>query len=311
MDQFFVKFRLIIIPFLIIAIATTGIYSFLRWWFFIKNEVFVIDEPIVNFAGPLVLSLIAVLIWMRPRLKQLDFDSKNLRHPAIGATLLVWIAISVPSFFAQQYLISATGKLTQLTSISEISTHPKTKYYTLKNVYIDKQQARPYTITATSGKHNRNYDMAIYMPCPIFAAKDTQSVAGNIKPLVWLAIKYKRTIRNNLTAADKDRAFNLFCQESKDDFDNRDFTNFTFLDRIGPSRELRKYADAITFKGSYKTPYIILLPKWGRFEDRNGNMLLWFVGSLAIGTLIFILIIAVFPLKEQVKINDWYTPIKG
>jgi rhomboid protease GluP len=305
MNQFGEKFRLIIIPFLIIAIATNCVYSFLHWWLLIKNEVFVIDEAIVNFALSMVASIIPVLIWLPRRLKLLDLIKKKLKSPIAGYLIFAWIAVWVPTLLAQEYLISATGDLTPLTSITQISDHPKTKYYSLIHAYMDKQQARPYTTINLSGKYNVNYDMAVYLPCPIFDSKAALPKSGTITPLAWLAIKYQKTIKNSLGAADKDREFNLFVKESQDDFDRRDLANFAYLDRIRPSREANRFADAVTFKGVNKTPYIILVPKWGRYEDRNGNKLLWLIGSLVIGILIFILMVATIPLKERTESYPW------
>jgi rhomboid protease GluP len=303
MKQLGVKFQLIIKPFLIIAAATICAYSFLHWWLLIENEILVVDEPVANFVVPLVVSFAPVLIWMRPRLKLLNFAGKKVRNPAIGYLLLAWIAIWVPTFLSQEYLISATGKITRLTYISQISHHPKTKYYTLKGVYADKQQARPYTTISVSGKHNVNYDMAIYLPCPIFDNK-AQLKSDTVKPLAWLAIKYQKTIKNRLSAADKQREFNAFIKESQSDFDKRNLNNFSYLDRVGRSAEFRKYADAVTFSSVYNTPFIILKPEWGSFEDRDTNKLLWFVGSFVAAALIFSLLIALIPLKDELVNNS-------
>lgn len=301
MKQFDAKLRLIIVPFLIISITTNCIYSFLHWWLLIANELFVVDEPIVNFACPLIASFVPILIWLRPRVALLDFTGKKIKNPVTGYLFLAWIAALIPLITAQEYLTTATGKLTKLTFISQISNHPKTKYYMLKNVYVDKQQTRPNTIISTSGKYNTNYDMALYMPCPIFDSKHAQLTLDTVKPLAWLAIKYQKTIKNSLGAVDKDRAFNFFIKESQADFDKRNLENFTFLNRIGPSNELRKYANGITFSRSYKTPFIILVPNWGRYEDRNGDKLSWLLGFFAIGLLVFTLLIAVIPLKSGIE----------
>ncbi len=303
MKDFGTKFRLIITPFLITAITTICVYSFLHWWFLIAHEVFVIDEMIANFVLPLVASFLLVLIWLRPRIMLLDFTGRKKKNPLFGYLIITCIAIAVPTMIAQEYLISATGKLTRLTSISQISSLPKTKYYTLKSLYIDKQQTRPKTDITTSGKHNVYYNMVVYMPCPIFDADYAQLKPDTLKLLAWLGIKYKKTISNRLTAQEKQQEFNRFVKESQDDFDKRDLTKFSYLDRIGPGSELNKYADAVTFSGVYNVPFIILVPKWGNYEDRNGDKGLWFIGSLIIGALLFILGIAVVPLKEGVADN--------
>ncbi len=305
MKDFDTKFRLIIVPFLFIAITTICVYSFLHWWFLIAHEVFIIDEAIANYAAPLVLSLIAVLIWLLPRLSLLDFSGKKTRNPLIGYLAVATVVIGAPTAIAQEYLISATGKLTRLTSISQISRLPKTKYYTLKNLYIDKQQTRPKTIINTSGKYNTNYNMIVYMPCPIFDVKYAAKKPDTLKLLAWLGIKYQKTIKNSSSAQEKQLEYNRFMKESQDDFDRRDLTKFSYLDRIGPGRELNKYADAITFSGVYNVSFILLVPRMGRYEDRNGDKELWLIGTFMLGLLVFMLIVLDRPLKKEVITNRY------
>ncbi|MFD2147912.1 hypothetical protein [Mucilaginibacter antarcticus] len=301
MKDFGIKFQLIIKPFLVIGITSISAYSFIHWWLFVRNEIFAVDEAILNFFVPLATSFIPVLIWLLPRLKLLDFTGKKAKNPVIGYLLMATIAIGVPTVIAQEYLISATGEMTVLTSIKEIEKRPKTKYYTLKKVYPDKAQARPNTIINTSGKYNVNYNMAVYMPCPIF---DTPNAHQAAEPLAWLGIKYQKTISNGLSGAEKTQEFEMFTKKSQDDFDKRDLTTFTYLDRIGPSSELKTFADAVTFSGVYDTPFIILVPRWGNFEDRNGDKGLWLIVSLVIGTVLFILMIAAVPLRDRALKND-------
>ncbi|NNU34316.1 hypothetical protein HK413_09445 [Mucilaginibacter sp. S1162] len=228
MKDFGTKFQLIIRPFLVIFISVICLYSFFHWWFLIKNEGLIIDEAIANFAIPLVISVVPVLMYLLPRIKLLDLTSRKGKNPVAGYVLMACIAIAVPTMIAQVYLITATGELTSLTSINQISALPKTKYYTLKSLYIDKQQARPKTDINISGKHNTNYNMAVYMPCPIFDVKYARHKPDTLKLLAWLGIKYQKTISNRSSAHDKQLAFDSFVKQSQDDFDKRDLTKFSY-----------------------------------------------------------------------------------
>ncbi|MES2809281.1 MAG: hypothetical protein V4619_11675 [Bacteroidota bacterium] len=303
MKDFGAKFRLIILPFLIISVGTVFVYSIVHWWLFIQNETFAVDEAILNFAAPIVISFLPAIIWMLPRLKLLDFTGKKIRNPLTGYFFLAWIAITAPAIIAQEYLISATGKLTALRSVSQISNQPKTKYYTVKNVFADKEQTRSYTRLNTIGKYKDQYNMAIYMPCPLYDAGIAKTKPEAREPLVWIGIKYQKTISNRLSEEEKTRAFEAFAKQSEIDFDNRDLTTFTYLDRIGPNRELSFFADAITFSGVNDAPFIVLVPRWSRFEDRNGDKDLWLIGSLLFGALLFTITVSLIPLKAE-PVND-------
>lgn len=168
------KIRLIFLPFLFITIANVVVYTFLRWLLFIKNTAFNVDEDILDFWVPIVLPWIPILIWLRPRIKLLNLKNKSSKGDPLGGYLFVaWIIMSIPILVMQSYIVTATGKLTKLSIINDINKQPLTKYYTLTRFYIDKHGARPKAVFGVSGKHSENFDMTIYMPCPIFDRADT------------------------------------------------------------------------------------------------------------------------------------------
>ncbi|PTQ95869.1 hypothetical protein C8P68_105380 [Mucilaginibacter yixingensis] len=171
MSQYPAKLRTIFLPFLIISVFIICIYTFLNWLLLIKYQAFVIDETIVQFFIPMVLPWIPLLIWMRPRLKLLKLDVSRGRNPVAGLLMLLWIIIALPMAFAQRYMVTATGKLTQLDAMSQIATKPPTKYYKVKNFYADKIYTHARSIFNVSGKYNRDYDITIYLAVPIFDHK--------------------------------------------------------------------------------------------------------------------------------------------
>ncbi len=123
------KLKLIYKPFLIIAICFIAIYTFLHWALFIKAGI-PLKEDIIKFWLPFGLPFIPILIWLRPRIKLLHFRNDN---GSFGYQFLACIAIAIPTIIAQEYLITATGKLTQVEYVSQIDKTEKTKYYSLKN----------------------------------------------------------------------------------------------------------------------------------------------------------------------------------
>ncbi|RYZ94435.1 MAG: hypothetical protein EOP47_27850, partial [Sphingobacteriaceae bacterium] len=169
MQQFSAKLRLIFLPLVVYTVAITGIYTFLHWIIIIKSELFQVEDIYINFGGPVVLAGIIALIWLRPRIKLLDLTTKSATGDWLTFFIIVTVfAMALPNIIAQEYLVTATGKLTLLNGISQIDSLPKTKYYTVKQFYIDKKLARVKPQFDVSGKHNQSFNMTIYVACPMF-----------------------------------------------------------------------------------------------------------------------------------------------
>ena len=169
MNQFLIKFNRIFIPFLIIAIANIGICTFLHWLLFIKIDTLKIDEEVINFWVPIILPGIPILIWLRPRIKLLNLKNKSGKGDPLGGYIFIaWIMMAIPIIIAQEYIVTATGKLTNLDNISQINTLPKSKYYAVNHFYVDKRLVRPKTTFSVSGKYNQDFDITLYVPCPVF-----------------------------------------------------------------------------------------------------------------------------------------------
>ena len=179
MYQFFTKFRLVFLPYLLIATATIGLYTFLNWLILIKLQLFKIPDQVVNIFVPVVLPLIPVLIWLRPRIKLLNLKKSGKSDPVAGILYLNWISIAIPLSIAQFYLVTATGKLTTLNKISEINYSPPTKYYSVKQFYGNQNMAHIKIVYNVSGKNRSDFNMNIYVVVPVFdhLFPDTNQVA--------------------------------------------------------------------------------------------------------------------------------------
>jgi len=177
MEQFNKKIRLIFIPFLLISIGTIVIYTFLHWLLCIKNHIINIDSEALNYVIPVLLPGIPILIWLRPRIKLLDVTAyiKSARggDPFTNYIMFAWLAVIFPLILIQLYLDTKSGQLTELNYISEIKTAPATKYYKVRNFYIDKNLFRVRRTYNITGKHDQIYDMIFYIPCPFFDYNDT------------------------------------------------------------------------------------------------------------------------------------------
>jgi rhomboid protease GluP len=400
MKQFNTKFKLIFVPFLFISVATVCVYTFLHWLLFIKGQVFPVDEEILNLFAPMVVPAIPILIWLRPRIKLLDLKSKG-KDPLLGYIMFAWMAMLAPTVVAQEYLVTATGKLTKLDQISQINRRPETKYYSVSHFYIDKRLVAVKPGFEVSGKYNQYFDMTLYAPCPIFdydhsagavqrppvvlpgntspentqnphmempdslkkalivvngqivtkgdfsaitrksiksidVIKGTAAVAiygnaarfgavliqtknlpvitgtqsqpdanANVTPVAWLALKYQKTISNKLSSDEKQSTYKEFAQECQSDFNSKQLDKFVYLDRIGPSSDLKHYRAAVNAKNNstLSNPVPILSPVNEPFEARNGNKFAWIFGAFGIGSAVFLIMLLFKPLKADADVD--------
>ncbi len=178
-SQFLLKLKLIFVPFLIIAISTIVLYTFLNWLLIIKLNLFKIDDSIIDFLIPIFLPWIPNLIWLMPRIKLLRLKQGYRKNPVFGVLVINCLAISIPLILAQQYIVTATGKLTELNYIGEIHDSPTTKYYTARHFYINKNMVHVKTSLYVANK-SRDFDMDIYACVPVFNAlfPDTNKIAA-------------------------------------------------------------------------------------------------------------------------------------
>lgn len=183
MQVLITKLRYIYLPFLVIAIVCITGYTFLNWLLIVKMELINVNETYINFGVPFVLPWIPIIIWLRPHIKQLKLKQKSGKDSVDFYVFIVSFAICVPTIIAQEYLKTATGKLTQLENAAQIKQHPKTKYYTIKNFYIDKNQIRISRNVEVSGKYNEHLDFYIYVVCPIYA-KPNSIASAKHKPIL-------------------------------------------------------------------------------------------------------------------------------
>jgi hypothetical protein len=131
------KLKLIYKPFLVIAISIIAGYTLLNWLFIIKLHILSLNEEMVNFWIPFALPWIPLIMLLRPRIKLLNLKRKKGGDLPSFYVFIAGFAIVIPTIIAQSYLQTATGKLTKLYSISQIDKQEATKYYNLKNFYLE------------------------------------------------------------------------------------------------------------------------------------------------------------------------------
>jgi rhomboid protease GluP len=292
------KIQLIFKPFLLANLGLIIVYTFLHWLLCIRFELIQLKEIITNFGIPVVLTGLAAWILLRPRLKLLNLEAKRGNWRDFYSFFL-WIILSVPLVITQEYIVTASGKMTELNSINEINKSERTKYYNFKNHYIDKNKIGIHYDFDVSGKHNESFNMHIFVALPIFEKPEDTST---VEPLGWLGIEYRKTISNRLEQNEKEAAYQRFASESQSDFNRKNVSNFKYLDRIGISGKKEGLLEAIKKNRYYKPNELVLIPVDEPFEARNGKKLPWIIGSFLAGTLIW-LIMLLFPKVDETQLR--------
>lgn len=292
------KIKLIYKPFLIIAICFIATYTFLHWALFIKAGI-PLKEDIVKFWLPFGLPFIPILIWLRPRIKLLHFKNDNGSY---GFQFLACIAIAIPTIIAQEYLITATGKLTTVDNVSQIEKSEKTKYYSLKNYYIDKQRIAVRNTASVTGKNNTDFNMLIYVAMPIF-----ENIGDTLKTesKYWLGKKYSERISNSLSDQEKDAKYKVFAEQKQKEFEETNFSDFKYLEVIGNTEDHDEFNKAIEKSEIVKgNQQLVFEAKTEPFENRNGKKLEWIFGSLAIGFLAYFIFL-LFPKFQENQLEKF------
>lgn len=289
------RFQIIVKPYLWTCIGLVVGYTFLHWVLFIEMDMFSLKEIVTNFVIPFVLAGLAGIFIVRPKLKILNLTARRGSWKDFY-TFVACALILVPLIIAQEYIVTASGKLTELNSINEINLSKPTKYYTLKNFYIDKNRIGVYPFFEVSGKHNQDFNMHIFVVLPVFGRAADTVIA---QAPAWIGIEYHETIGNRMEESEKEKEYQRFARESQFDFDRRDVSRFVYLDRIGRSDKRDGFLEAIKKNPFYKPVGNVFVAVNEPFEERNGSKLAWILASFLIGTAIWLLMVLTPVINEE------------
>ncbi|MFT3750797.1 MAG: rhomboid family intramembrane serine protease [Agriterribacter sp.] len=284
------KLRFVFLPFLLTLIVLLIGYTFLHWLLFIVVDIFSLKEIVTNFGIPIILAGLAAWVFFRSKLKVLKLESNGGRTRDFYS-FMIWLLLSVPLIIAQEYITTASGRITTLHSVNDISKTTATKYYKIDLYYIDKSFTGRFPSFDVSGKHNENFNMHLYFAVPIFE-KAADTLANGVS--AWLGVKYIKTISNRLEPQEKEAMYKNFVFDSKEDFAKLNLSGYLYFDRVGYSDDRDGYISAIANNGIYSPNENILKGVKEPFEKRNGKTVPWLLGT-SVGGLILWLIMVLIP----------------
>jgi hypothetical protein len=290
------RLQLIWNPFLLIAAAFIPLYTFLDWLLVIKAGVVAPREELILYLLPTSFSFIAILVWVRPGLTQLE--KMNPRKWLRGfAYFLAVAAIAIPTAIIQIYLEEVTGELTPLQNVDEIAHHPSTRYYAFANYYVDKKE--PSVVKDEDIDYNRYVPvnrverLDLYFVCPVFARpEDTSLFAASGTHVAqkdvcaWVGIAYFKDIPlSPPNSHELDSMWTRFLDESRHDLQATGFGNAQYFERLDNSGKLNQFIHAIRLSKNYAggSEPIVLREMYDKFENRTGAKpfwaLFWFVAG--------------------------------
>ena len=290
------KLKLIYLPFIVMTILFIVFYTFLNWLLFIKTNTFSLKEDIINFWVPFFLPWIPVLIWLKPRIKILNLTGCK-GNLSILYQFIAVLAMAVPTIVAQGYMEKASATLTSLESINQIDKQEQTKYYTIKNFYIDKSNIGFYSSFDVSGQNNEYFNMHLYVVLPILGS-EADTINANCT--AWLGLEYFEQISNSLDQQEKETEYQFFAIESQEDFDNKNVNLFQYLDRVGNTDDGECFKEAIKRSPKYNSNNTsVFLAINEPYENRNGNTFVWIFGALGIVGVIWLIMILIPKFNES------------
>ncbi|MDX5482259.1 MAG: rhomboid family intramembrane serine protease [Hymenobacteraceae bacterium] len=287
MTNFLLKLKLLFVPFILWGIGFTAVYTFLHWFLVIEHRAVDLKDGTVNFALPAAFTGAFVFIWLRKRINLLKLKNKSFDLPILYK-MVATIALCAPAIIAQHYIVTATGSLSALENVSQISEQRAARYYTLKDYYLDKQNVQMYPSSETSGKYNEYLTFYLHAVVPVLNTAADTTATDRIQG--WLGIKFSHQVSNRLSAYQKREAGRKFLQTTWEEFQARDLHRFQYLDRLSSSTDLDKYRKAVTLYAG--TEPIVLLPVYKPYQARNGNKFFWIFGSLGIGSAVWLLMVS-------------------
>lgn len=282
METYIKKLQHILPTFLAVTFGTVFGLGFIRWLFCLQFSIIDIKEEIWVLWLPLIFPWIPITLWLRQRFRILTVKKGDTDKARFFFQIISWGVMTAMLFVSQAYLTTATGKLKELSTISDIDKTEKARYYKLTDFAVAPYFGGSYTDFRTSGKYNQYLNFDIYFVTPIL--KDTTETITKI-PKYWYGVKFKEQISNKINNEEKEKKYEAFYNECIDKMNNYDFHSLDHFERKPNSDDRQNFLKAIEArtKQAADNNFIVLEPIAEKYEDRNGNKFAWIFGSFGIG----------------------------
>ncbi|MBL7839652.1 MAG: hypothetical protein JNJ75_05900 [Cyclobacteriaceae bacterium] len=285
MDDYSKKLRYILPTLLAITFGTVIFFVLLRLLLEFGLHVSTIKEEVWHKGIPFFMPWIPVMIWLRPRLRVLTFDSFEDRRRS-AFLLTAALTIMMATVMSQEYLTTATGELTEVKRVGDIESMPPARYYHIEQFAVNTELQGFASQLREYGKRNEKLMMDLYFVCPMVDESAKEQI-----PTIWYGVHFHNEISNRLSAAQTEREYQSFRNRCEYEMLGYQYTTVDHLERVTASEKQDRYQEAIKSTRAAAGDYIILEPVREKYEARSGNKLVWAVGSIPIGLAVFMLML--------------------
>jgi rhomboid protease GluP len=282
LETYILKLKHILPTFLAVTFGTVFGLAFFRWLLCIQFSLLDIKEEIWVLWLPLIFPWIPITFWLRQRFRILTVKKGDTDKARFFFQIISWGVMTAMLFVSQAYLTTATGKLKELSTISDIDKTEKARYYKLTDFVVSPYFGGSYTDFRTSGKYNQYLNFDVYFVTPIL--KDSTEIIKNI-PKYWYGVKFKEQISNKISNEEKEKKYQAFYNDCIEKMNKYEFHSLDHFERKPTSDDRQNFLKAIEArtKQTADDNFIVLEPIKEKFEDRNGNKFAWIFGSFGIG----------------------------
>lgn len=287
METYSTKFRHIVPTFLVVAFGTTLVTLAFRWVFTINSEILPIKEDVFHIWLPLILPWIPISIWLRPKLRILKFKKEGSDAPMLFQ-FIAWGTMVAMMIVSNAYLKTASGSLEAIDTINQLTEESETRYVSIQKVELNRQFGSVHTEFRASGKNNQYLNFDSYFVYPFDGGNE-----NNIQ--YWYGVKFHEQISNRIEPEEKEKKYQTFFEQAVKDFESYDFNEASYLEILPHSDDRQGFLKAIERVSEYaNTKPVIIEPKEGSYETRNGKKFEWIFGSFGIGFSLFLFTL-IFP----------------
>ncbi len=289
------KFRIVFFPFLLFSLSGIALYLLFFWLLKVEYTVISMSSDFIFFI-PFFLSIVMVML-LSPYTNLLQYN--NHKADTLLFFLMV-MTIFIPMITGQSYIDKTFGKVTHLEKISDINQYPATKYYTVKQYYVDKSEIFHKTSYHVSGKRNQYFNINLFITSPIIDFETYFKVAS---PNIFLGIRHYREISNKLSDQEKQQESLTFINNCLRKFNEQDLNKFTYLERV-EGKELAELQNAVCLKsGTLSAESHFFYAVDEPFDQRTGNSLSNLFLYFGLGAFFVFLMIRLADINEKYRQN--------
>jgi len=279
------KFRRLIGPVIAGSALLALLYSAFDWFLVAGTGWLPLDKSVTDLVLPVVLAAAWVMVFVRPHIRALALREEwNL--PLIYL-FVAGLAVAAPTIAAQYYVDAAAGGVTHVTDVTRIPSAPHTRFYTVDQVCIAREQAgaSPAVTPPSVFGHDASVDLYVVAP----------SCNGG----GWIGYRYHTTIDPEFGEASTNAAYNKFAADAQKRFDAEDPAKYTYLERVGAGFDRRNFGKAIAASPLHGASQDVFLPHTGDVAARGRSLPMLVAAAFAGLNLLWLAMVLLTPLSRE------------